>query len=425
MKNKLVILFLLLQCGGFCAFAQVKIVALGSSTTMGAAATSNDSAWTGRLQTLFRKNTGPLNPDTVVYQVGDYGYTTYHVMPDGYVSPIPGRPAPVPGKNITTALSYHPDVVIINLPSNDVATLSAAWVTPLYNKKETMDNFRMLYQMVVATGANCFITTTQPRNDLTTDQRQMQRDLVDSIRNNFGINAINFWDDLVTQDGTNGLRDEVRHLGYSDADFHLINYGHELIFNQVKSKQLFAMNAPLPLSLIDFSIQQQDQSVLLKWRTAGEEANTIFGIERSANNREYATLASQQGRGGSQQTDYAWTDVHPLPGKNFYRLKITETGKTRYSRVLEANGKPANLAIEKLYSSGTTLVAEISSRINGPALVRITSLAGVVLQTRQVQLERNGTTFTLPIPGLASGEYVFSLSSEGQGTVTQRFLKMK
>ena len=150
MKNKLVILFLLLQCGGFCAFAQVKIVALGSSTTMGAAATSNDSAWTGRLQTLFRKNTGPLNPDTVVYQVGDYGYTTYHVMPDGYVSPIPGRPAPVPGKNITTALSYHPDVVIINLPSNDVATLSAAWVTPLYNKKETMDNFRMLYQMVVA-----------------------------------------------------------------------------------------------------------------------------------------------------------------------------------------------------------------------------------------------------------------------------------
>ena len=63
-----------------------------------------------------------------------------------------------------------------------------------------MDNFRMLYQMVVATGANCFITTTQPRNDLTVDQRQMQRDLVDSIRNNFGLNAINFWDDLVTQD---------------------------------------------------------------------------------------------------------------------------------------------------------------------------------------------------------------------------------
>ena len=155
------------------------------------------------------------------------------------------------------------------------------------------------------------------------------------------------------------------------------------------------MNAPLPLSLIDFSIQQQDQSVILKWRTAGEEANTIFGIERSANNREYTTLASQQGRGGTQQTDYAWTDLHPLPAKNFYRLKITETAKTRYSRVLEVNGKP-DLAIEKLYSSGATLVAEISSRVNGPALVRITSLAGVVLQTRQVQIDRNGTHLPFP-----------------------------
>ena len=103
---------MLLQCGISSAFAQVKIVALGLP-----------QPWVLQLLQMIRpgwpvtdpvrKNTGPLNPDTVVYQVGEYGFSTYQVMPDGYVSLFRTRPAPGSGKNITTALSYHPDVVII------------------------------------------------------------------------------------------------------------------------------------------------------------------------------------------------------------------------------------------------------------------------------------------------------------------------
>jgi hypothetical protein len=227
------------------AQSQKKVVALGSSTTMGAAATSGDSSWVGRLQAYFRRNTSAGNPDTVVIAMGAYGYTTFKELPTGYV-PTVQRATIDEANNVTAAVNLQPDIVIINLPSNDVSSYGWDGATPPYSTKETMDNFRVMYQYVVNAGIKCFITTTQPRNDMTDAQRLMQRNLVDSIRNNFGLYSINFWDDLVTQDGTNRLRDEVRHLGYSDQDYHLNNYGHSLIFQRVVAKNIFNVAAAPP-----------------------------------------------------------------------------------------------------------------------------------------------------------------------------------
>ena len=119
------LLYLLFLAFANIAFAQnpctsiqdYTIVVLGSSTAAGAGASQSDSAWVNR----YRKAIQQINPNNQVINLGVGGFTSYRIMPDNH-QPNPGRPLPNTAKNITKALTYNPDAIIINLPSNDIAS---------------------------------------------------------------------------------------------------------------------------------------------------------------------------------------------------------------------------------------------------------------------------------------------------------------
>jgi lysophospholipase L1-like esterase len=415
-------IFVSLELIAAAGFSQKKVVALGSSTTLGAAATSGDSSWVGRLQSYFRKNTNPADPDTVVTALGGYGYTTYKELPTGYVAPIPRETIDV-NNNVTAAVNLHPDIIIINLPSNDVASYTWDFVTPPYNIKETMDNFRLMFKYVNDAGIKCFITTTQPRNDLSVSQRQLQRNLVDSIFNNFGLYSINFWDDLVIPDGSNLLRDEVRHLGFPDQDFHLNNYGHSLIFQRVVAKNIFSTigGAPLPLVLKDWQARLENDMVKLNWATVNEEPNTVFDIQRSANGRDFQTL--NQKNGTSQNTDYSWTDISPLAGKNFYRLRINESARISYSRIIPIINKK-NQLITSLYVDASALHVQINGLQGQTVVLGIINLSGTEVKKQTFPVTSSNNSVTIPISELAAGEYFLRITTSGGIIAVERFGKI-
>jgi lysophospholipase L1-like esterase len=221
-KRIFIFLCLMVACSGFnFTFGQKKIVVLGSSTASGTGSSPSDSSWVRRLYFEYNRNTTDLQ-DTVISNLGIGGFVTYNIMPTGFVPPA-GRQAPSPAFNITQALALSPDIIIINMPSNDVAMN--------FTPEEIMNNFRTLFEVANNAGVKCYITTKQPRN-FSADQRLLQRRLVDSILNNFGNFAINVWDDLVSSDGTYSVKNEVN---YGDG-IHVNNLGHRLIFERVKAK---------------------------------------------------------------------------------------------------------------------------------------------------------------------------------------------
>jgi lysophospholipase L1-like esterase len=94
-----------------------RIVILGSSTSYGTGAVPIDSSWVNKYRTYLKSK----NAQSDVINLAVSGYNTYRVLcPTGFVPPA-GRPAPDTLRNITKALSYHPNAIIINLPTNDVA----------------------------------------------------------------------------------------------------------------------------------------------------------------------------------------------------------------------------------------------------------------------------------------------------------------
>lgn len=409
MKKGLFFLLLALQFLGNGALAQTKnIVVLGSSTAAGTGANPYDSSWVGRLQLHYRQNTNIGDPDTVVTNLALGGQYTFNIMPTGYTFPN-GYPQVNTARNITQAISLNPDVIIINLPSND-----QTWPFPNW---ESMNNFRIIYNEAQLNNKRCFISTTQPVNHPSLTVRDSLRKMVDSIKNNFGYFAIDFWTPLASPTGDSTIRADLNSDG-----LHVNNTGHRLLFQQVIAKDLFATNSPLPLKLVDFNVQLQSTKVVLNWRTTEEEPNSFFEIERSKDGREFSKMHSLNATG---LNNYSWTDLQPIEGKNYYRLKIIEPTKISYSKTIGITNKGKQLSIGSVYVDGGNLNVKISSKKNEAVEISIINLSGMLVKKISQQINNNSSHISVPVFELAAGEYILRISNAAGDTDTERFIKLK
>ena len=93
----------------------------------------------------------------------------------------------------------------------------------------------------------------------------------------------------------------------------------------------FAITIPhgLPVTLGPLAVSKAGNNVLISWSTLTEINTAGFDIERSTDNRTYASIGSVAAQGNStQKVDYSFTDVAPAAGYNYYRLKINNTNGT-------------------------------------------------------------------------------------------------
>lgn len=383
---------------------------MGSSTAVGYGATSYALSWAGRLESSFNINTSD-GIDTTFYNIAQGGYTTYHEMNTGcYVPPL--RPSPDPLCNVTKALSYGPDVVIINLPSNDVGAG--------FSTTETMDNLRLMYNYITATGTKCYITTSQPRNDYTVLQRQELLDMKDSILAQFGLFAINFWDDLVTSDGLNMIRADRKD---PLTDMHPNDLGHDFLFQRVQAKNIFG-NIVLPLQLTAFTAQLNNNTTSIHWHTEQEEPNTKFSLERSSNGKLFTSLYLQTIKSAQVSAGYNWVDNTPLPGKSFYRLKVITPAHSFYSAIASVTNS-STLKISRLitFNNTATITADISNNKNEFAWISIVNSSGTIVKQTKQYLTAPTTRVSLTVPHFAVGKYYLKVTTNTACNAIKAFIK--
>jgi hypothetical protein len=94
-------------------------------------------------------------------------------------------------------------------------------------------------------------------------------------------------------------------------------------------------NGPLPIRLLDFAAIKNAEAADLKWITSQEINSSHFEVERSADGRGFQTIGAEEASGNSNTNkSYAYTDVKPLQGMNYYRLKMVDLdGSFVYSQV--------------------------------------------------------------------------------------------
>jgi hypothetical protein len=142
-----------------------------------------------------------------------------------------------------------------------------------------------------------------------------------------------------------------------------------------------------PVTWLDFTGQFAKNNVILNWKTASEQNNTGFDVERSADGRSWSKIGFIPGKiNSAAPTPYSYTDLSPLKGLSYYRLKqIDLDNKFSYSRIVQINGLTTDEA--SIWPNPVTnmLNIGINERYrNEKVYLTVTDMKGTVLVSRTV-----------------------------------------
>lgn len=133
----------------------------------------------------------------------------------------------------------------------------------------------------------------------------------------------------------------------SSIEFRLYAWGAST-GNGTFSVNSFSFNAAiaLPVNLISFAHQLEQNHVILNWSTATEKNNDYMAIERSVDANNFSEIGRVKGGGSSlERIDYSFVDRFPYQGTNYYRLRqVDYDGTVTFHKVIavEFTGESVN-----------------------------------------------------------------------------------
>lgn len=179
----------------------------------------------------------------------------------------------------------------------------------------------------------------------------------------------------------------------------------------------FSMN----VVFVEFQARPGGQGHQISWTTILETNLSHYEIERSNSGQSFQSIATVKAQGsGGLAVPYTFTDKHPLPGNNIYRLKMVDTrggSKLSEHKIVNGNGQVLVSAAPMVYPNPVRPGAAV--RINVPESgnyqVRLLNLQGKVLQS-YTREQKDGMGFSVDIPAQAgSGIYILDLYAEDGG----------
>lgn len=143
------------------------------------------------------------------------------------------------------------------------------------------------------------------------------------------------YDKIIIGNDLNDISKEVTHSDFMIIEgevyiyyvraVYQINNSEEIIYSPISNLEKLSKESVLPIKLVFFDAQIEQNSVAIQWATATEINNDFFSIEKSNDMKNWDVIATQKGAGNSNQyLSYKFQDMNLMQGISYYRLKQTD-----------------------------------------------------------------------------------------------------
>ncbi len=170
-------------------------------------------------------------------------------------------------------------------------------------------------------------------------------------------------------------------------------------------------NIVLPVTWLYVNGKLQNNTAIIEWATASESNSSRFEIEHSSNASSFIKTGTVNAAGNSSSTsNYSFTHLSPVSGKNYYRIKqIDRDGRFSYSRVvmLINNNEKNSIVISPNPAQN---FIQLNTNTTQSATIRIYSLEGKLVQ--QQQIPAGNQQRSIDISKLPSGMYSLQLQAD-------------
>jgi|GEM_PF-4567286 len=173
----------------------------------------------------------------------------------------------------------------------------------------------------------------------------------------------------------------------------------------------------LPVEIIHFDAERQDQRARLFWETSIETNNKGFDVQHSIDGTRWSSIGWVESVGNSnQQTNYELFHENPAVGRNYYHLKqIDNNGTVQQTEIRFVDFDSNSSAL--LYPNPAGDYVNISVQNGQPNSIAIYDSKGVL------RLTATGNSTTIALTGLEAGAYFCALSFQDRKDLVIPFIK--
>jgi parallel beta-helix repeat protein len=206
---------------------------------------------------------------------------------------------------------------------------------------------------------------------------------------------------------------------------------------------VFSFDQSIPVELVSFTAELNENSVMLKWVTATETNNRGFEIQRKPDKADWEKVGFVEGHGTTTEPNsYSFEDKNISTGIYLYRLKqIDYNGSFEYSSEVKVEvGSPLEFSLEQNYPNPFNPSTSIQYQVSSISFVSLVvyDILGNEIETL-VNEEKLAGTYEVEfnshsgnVQNLPSGVYFYQLRilgpemSSGQTfTQTKKMLLLK
>ncbi len=344
----------------------------------------------------------------------------------------PTTAAPEPTQNAANVISLFSNVYT-NVP---VDTWSAVWDNADVADVQIAGNDNKLYTNLVFAGIEFTSNTINA-----TDMGFLHVDIWTPNATNFNIKLVDFG----ANNAYAGGDDTESELSFTPAQGSWVSYDINLndftgLASRAHLAQLlfissastvyvdnvyFYRTGTTPVRLSEFKVNNVNNTVILQWTTEYELNNKGFSIERSADGRNWQQIAFVNGsNGGAIVKKYSITDIAPVKGINFYRIKQEDfNGSITYSFVQKIDISNIVLNQHSLFPNPAKdrVTIKLGAIESNNTHYDIISPDGRIVKTAFLNKNRSNTLESVNVSGLSGGVYIFRVI-DGNAIQTIRFI---
>ena len=176
-----------------------------------------------------------------------------------------------------------------------------------------------------------------------------------------------------------------------------------------------SVSTTLPVKLLSFHATDKKESIFLDWQTSAETNTSVFEIERSNGDGQFKKIGEQAAAGNSnQQLTYHFVDDNPLPGKNYYRLRMLDLdGKWEYSTTVSVISERAS-RLCSIYPNPVSDAVSVTMNMQnaGKLTLKLYDINGHLLLSTYRMCDKGTSTFILDgLNRFRPGKYILKLNT--------------
>lgn len=187
-------------------------------------------------------------------------------------------------------------------------------------------------------------------------------------------------------------------------------------------------NSPLPILVNYLTGRRQGSNHLLNWKvTCAATPRATMTLERSSDSRNFTGINTITADAARCNSPFDYTDASPLPGMNYYRLKITDAdGHITYSTTVALLNAVKGFDIISIVPN--PVVADkfnlnIASAQAGKTELSIFDMQGRLISTQSITLTAGFNSLPVNVAALPAATYTIRAGMAGEQAKTMRFVK--